>query len=298
MKEPFAVRIFMPNGDASALKIIHKEDWTGLGLEISRTAWPEHCNRTELQQAGIYILIGYFDSDELPSLFIGHGSDNEKRTEQHLNNMSFWDKAFIFVSKNKDLNKAHITWLIWALIHQAQIVDRCKLVNLKIPSKPKLSIKEQADMHRFLNEMLSILPLLGVTAFEPPQKIMQPDVLPSSTEIDDTIIIPAPAKGFRHYFIDQGCCNAIRIAGGKLKQLKYIAAYQAAPVSAITHVAEIASIEPYGDGKKYKINFTSISKTDELFKVSNRSRVNMISPRYANYKILSGATDMDELFES
>ena len=288
----------MPTGDAEALKVIQKENWTGLGLEISRIAWPQHNDRRELQQAGIYILIGYVDSDELPSLFIGHGSDNEKRTEQHLNNMSFWDKAFIFVSKNEDLNKANITWLIWALIHQAQIVDRCKLVNKKIPSKPKLSIKEQADMHRFLNEMLSIFPLLGVTAFESPQKIMQTDVLPSSIGIDDTIIIPASVRGFRTYFIDQGCCYAIRIAGGKLNQMKYIAAYQVAPVSAITHVAEIASIEPYGDGKKYKINFTSIDKTDELFKVGNRSRVNMISPRYVNYKILTGATDMDELFES
>lgn len=298
MKKPFAVKIFMPNGDAGALKIIHKGNWTGLGLEISRTAWPEHRDRTELKQAGIYILVGYIDSDNLPYLYIGHGSDIEKRIEKHFNDTSFWDRVLIFVSRDDSLNRVHITWLVWALIKQAHIVNRCKLNNEKSPSKPRLTISEQASTHEFLNEILSILPLLEVTAFEAPKSITQLDISPSDLEIDDTIIIPAPVKGFRNYFLDSGYCCAIRIAGGKLNQLKYIAAYQTAPISAITHVAEIDSIEPYGDGKKYRVNFASICKTDGIFKVGNRSRVDMLNPRYANYRILAGASDMDELFES
>jgi len=286
----------MPNGDAGALKIIHKEDWIGLGLEISRTAWPEHRDRAELKQAGIYILVGYIDSDELPSLYIGHGSDIEKRIEQHFDNMAFWDRALIFVSRNKGLNRAHITWLVWALIQQAQIVNRCKLDNDKIPSKPRLTIPDQADTHLFLNEVLSILPLLEVTAFEVPKKIKQLEVSPSKIKIEDTIIVPAPTK-VKQSFLYEGCCYAIRIAGGKLNQLKYIAAYQTAPVSAITHIAEIASIEPYGDGKKYKINFAPQTKTIKALKVGNRSRVKMLNPRYTNYKVLTKASDMGELFE-
>jgi hypothetical protein len=38
-----------------------------------------------------------------------------------------------------------------------------------------------------------------------------------------------------------------------IPKLKYIAAYQTNPVSAITHVAPVASIEPYGEDSKYKL---------------------------------------------
>jgi hypothetical protein len=47
----------------------------------------------------------------------------------------------------------------------------------------------------------------------------------------------------------------IRISGGMLESLKYIAAYQTSPVSALTHYAVIDCIEPYGDSGKYKLIF-------------------------------------------
>ena len=38
-------------------------------------------------------------------------------------------------------------------------------------------------------------------------------------------------------------------------QIKYIAVYQVAPQSAITYVAPVSSIEPWGDTKKFVVNF-------------------------------------------
>jgi hypothetical protein len=40
MAKPFTTKLFMPSGNASELKLIEKMNWTGLGMEISRTAWP------------------------------------------------------------------------------------------------------------------------------------------------------------------------------------------------------------------------------------------------------------------
>ena len=67
----------------------------------------------------------------------------------------------------------------------------------------------------------------------------------------DTIVIPAWEDGFQEVFIGENCWYAIRISGGRLNEIKYIAAYQVTPISAVTHVAEIESIEPYWDKGKY-----------------------------------------------
>jgi len=58
---PFTIKLFMPSGNANELKLIEKMNWTGLGMEISRSAWPAYRKRKELSQAGIYILAGYHD---------------------------------------------------------------------------------------------------------------------------------------------------------------------------------------------------------------------------------------------
>ena len=50
MAKPFTIKLFMPSGNANELKLIEKMNWTGLGMEISRTAWPTLRKREKLQQ--------------------------------------------------------------------------------------------------------------------------------------------------------------------------------------------------------------------------------------------------------
>ena len=64
MTKPYTIRLFVPDGDPSAFKIINKMNWTGIGLEISREAWKQYKDRRELEQAGIYILFGYQEEDD------------------------------------------------------------------------------------------------------------------------------------------------------------------------------------------------------------------------------------------
>jgi len=73
MPKPYTIRLFVPEGDPNAFKIIDKMNWTGIGLEVSREAWTKHRNRKEFNQAGIYILFGYQEGDDLPTLYIGQG---------------------------------------------------------------------------------------------------------------------------------------------------------------------------------------------------------------------------------
>jgi len=299
MSKPYTIRLFVPDGDPSSFKIIDKMNWTGIGLEISRNAWLQHRNRSEFTQAGIYILFGYQEGDDLPTLYIGQGDGVKNRIESHQKNKEFWDKVLVFVSSNGGLNRAHITWLEWALIKKAIETGRCILDNNATPNEPILTESEKADTQEFLNEILSILPLVEIRVFNKAKKILAKysEGKPTkSGSVNDTIIVPAQEEGFEKVFIGENCWYAIRIGGGKLQDIKYIAAYQTAPISAITHVAEVESIEPYGDGGKYKLNFVKPAKKIASIKLGNAKKGIMQSPRYANHQNLIKATGITDIF--
>jgi len=73
----------------------------------------------------------------------------------------------------------------------------------------------------------------------------------------DTIVVPAKEEGFQEVFIGENRWYAVRIHGSVRPQIKYIAAYQSAPVQAITHIATVKSIEPWKDTGKVVLNFAN-----------------------------------------
>lgn len=97
--------------------------------------------------------------------------------------------------------------------------------------------------------------------FEPFLADVGPDSEPGgSPSIDaaevDTVVVPAHSDGFQETFLGENRWYAIRIHGTMRPQIKHIAGYQVAPVSAITHIAPVASIEPWKDTGKFVVNFT------------------------------------------
>lgn len=227
------------------------------------------------------------------------------RLDSHVQNKEFWSKGIAFVSSTSSggLNRAHATWLEHALIHQAVKVDRSHLENGTEPLEPQLSEAEKADTQAFLREMLQILPLVGLNAFEIPKAVAQP--LAKSTDAAapkasigdiDTIIVPAQKEGFEKVFIGENAWYAIRISGGMLPKIKYIAAYQSQPLSAITHVAPVASIEPYGDSGKYRLVFSEPAKPLRPIPFADAPSGFMQGPRYTSYEKLQKAKKVTDLF--
>lgn len=304
MSDPFTIRIFVPDGDPEGLRIIDRMNWTGLGIVFPRTDWPKIKLRSEFSKPGVYILIGYVTDDDLPTVYIGQGDVVRARLDSHIQNKDFWSKGIAFVSGTASggLNRAHATWLEHALIHQAIKVDRSHLENGTEPQEPQLSEAEKADTQAFLREMLQILPLVGLNAFEIPKAVAQPmaksDVTAPKANIGgiDTIVVPAQKDGFERVFIGENAWYAIRISGGMLPKIKYIAAYQSQPVSAITHVAPVASIEPYGDSGKYKLVFSEPAKPLGPIPFADAPSGFMQGPRYTTYEKLQKAKKVSDLF--
>lgn len=113
----------------------------------------------------------------------------------------------------------------------------------------------------------------------------------------DTIVVPARVDGFEETFIKENRWYSIRIHGSMIPKIKYIAGYQAAPVSAITHVAPVASIDQWRDTAKYVVNFSEPARElGPLGLVKNGSVKAPQGPRYTSIRRLHAASNLDEAF--
>lgn len=295
MINPFTIRIYVPEGDPEGLRIIDRQSSPSKFFAFPRNKWDQIKNRPELIGAGIYILSGYSKpEDELPTVYVGQADTIKNRIEQHLKNKDFWDKAVIFVSDNK-INSTHAKWLEHKLIDRVLKANRSIVENANNPQEPTISEAEQAEMQVFLTEIYQTLPLVGLRAFEVPKTVIEP-AKEKINEAKNTIVVPAQEEGFKRVFLGENSWYAIRISGGMLNNIKYIASYQSAPISAITYYAEVKSIEPYGEEGKYKLIFTDKAKKLEKNIQFDLTQGAMQGPRYTDIDKLLKASKMSELF--
>lgn len=304
-KNSFTIRIFVPDGDPEGVRVIDRMNWTGLGIIFPREKWPTTKQRPEFSRTGLYVLSGYEkEEDELPTIYIGEGDVIRNRIDSHYQSKDFWDRAIVFTASNNSLNKAHVKWLEYALVNRALQAKRSILENGTEPQEPALSEAERADTEAFLNEVLQILPLVGLRAFEIPKAVATPqtalvgETVQASTEKGqlDTMIVPAQPDGFERVFLGENSWHAVRISGGKLSKIKYIAAYRTQPDSAVTHYAPVARIEPYGEQGKYKLVFAEPAKSIGPIPLADAPTGSMQGPRYTNIGKLLKAKKLTDLF--
>lgn len=166
---PFSIRIFLPHGTPEGLRIIDKSNWTGCGVVCPRPLFQESKEREEFSRTGVYVLVGPSEQGDDPMLYIGEGDPVGPRLEQHHSKKDFWTWLVCFTSKDGTLNKAHVQHLEARLIELAREAKRADLENATSPKLPSLSEAERADAESFLADMLSIFPLVGLSAFEKPK---------------------------------------------------------------------------------------------------------------------------------
>ena len=123
--------------------------------------------------------------------------------------------------------------------------------------------------------------------------------MPADSDADelDTIIVPAREDGFNEEFLKNDRWYAIRISSAMIDKIKYIAAYQVAPISGITYVAEVDRIEKYKDTNKYMVLF----KTGSVKKISKvalgqKKGLAPQAPRYSSYQTVISAKSLDDLW--
>ena len=165
-QRPFFIRVLVPTGDPDGLHIVEKSNWPGVGVVFNRTNYKEVVTRIEFDKTGVYVLIGTSDDSILPTIYVGEGDPVKNRLNQHYGKKDFWDWAVFFVAKDDSLNKAHVQHLEAELLRLAKEAKQCKLDNGQGAVVPTLSEAELALADSFLQDILSIFPLLGLGVFE------------------------------------------------------------------------------------------------------------------------------------
>lgn len=163
------LKIFLADGIAEGLKVIEKSNWVGKCISCSRSQFSKVKERNEFKKTGVYLIYGLDINNNQPIIYIGEGDPVLQRLEAHERNKDFWDHLILFTSKDENLNKAHIQYLESRLVEMAHTAKRCRLENGNSPAQPALSESDVADMENFLDNMVLIYGVLGLSVFETPK---------------------------------------------------------------------------------------------------------------------------------
>jgi hypothetical protein len=107
-------------------------------------------------------------------VYIGEAEVVFKRLSQHLNQKDFWNEAIIFISKDENLNKAHIKYLENRLFETAKKVNRYKIENNATPTQSSISESDRAEMEEFVANIKILINTLGHKVFEEKRELKSP----------------------------------------------------------------------------------------------------------------------------
>ncbi|MEN4761275.1 MULTISPECIES: GIY-YIG nuclease family protein [unclassified Chryseobacterium] len=159
------IKIFLIDGEPNGRLTCELSNWTGKAFKIPRNKIKISADRTELESTGIYILFGK-STDNKDLAYIGEGEEIYKRITQHVSGKDFWNEAVIFISKDENLNKAHVKYLENRLYETAKKVNRYNLDNSNIPTRSSISESDRAEMEEFIENIKLLTNTLGYKIFE------------------------------------------------------------------------------------------------------------------------------------
>ena len=167
MSQGRSLRLFLVDGTPNGLLTAEIMNWTGHVLTGPRSKLAELVQRPECARTGVYFLVGPDPDNSLRTkVYIGESDDVAKRLKSHnrpeeAGGKDFWERVCLVTSKDQNLTKAHVKYLESLLIGIASNLGRCELVNGTAHEYVSLPESDRADMAFFLEQIRTVLPVLG-----------------------------------------------------------------------------------------------------------------------------------------
>jgi Domain of unknown function (DUF4357) len=165
MKFGKTIKIFLIDGDPNGRMSCELSNWSGKAYKIPRIKVKECIDRDDLGSTGVYLLFGK-DEEGKDQVYIGEAETILKRLNQQLTQKDFWHETIVFISKDENLNKAHIKYLENRLHDIATSSNRYKIENSIIPTQSSISESDRAEMEEFIDNIKLLVNTLGHKVFE------------------------------------------------------------------------------------------------------------------------------------
>lgn len=165
MKFGKTIKIFLIDGDPNGRMSCELSNWSGKAYKIPRVKIRDCIDRNDLTSTGVYLLFGK-DEEGKDLVYIGEAESILKRLNQQLTSKDFWNEAIVFISKDENLNKAHIKYLENRLHDIAKVANRYKVDNSIIPTQSSISESDRAEMEEFIEYIKMLVNTLGHKVFD------------------------------------------------------------------------------------------------------------------------------------
>lgn len=165
MKFGRTIKIFLIEGDPNGRMSVEISNWSGKAYKIPRVKIKDCNDREDLSNTGVYLLFGK-DDDGADKVYIGEAESVLRRLMQHQTQKDFWNEAIVFISKDENLNKAHVKYLESRLHDIAKGVERYRVENSLAPTQSTISESDRSEMEEFLEYIKILVNTLGHKTFE------------------------------------------------------------------------------------------------------------------------------------
>jgi hypothetical protein len=165
MKFGKTIKIFLIDGDPNGRMSCELSNWSGKAYKIPRIKIKDCTDRDDLKSTGVYLLFGK-DDEGKDQVYIGEAESILRRLYQQLTSKDFWNEAIVFISKDENLNKAHIKYLENRLHDIAKAANRYKVDNFLVPTQSSISESDRAEMEEFIDYIKMLVNTLGHKVFD------------------------------------------------------------------------------------------------------------------------------------
>lgn len=166
MKFGKTIKIFLIDGDPNGRMSCELSNWSGKAYKIPRIKVKDCSDREDLTAStGVYLLFGK-DDEGKDQVYIGEAETILKRLNQQLTSKDFWNETIVFISKDDNLNKAHVKYLENRLHEIAKSANRYKVDNSIVPTQSSISESDRAEMEEFIEYIKLLVNTLGHKVFE------------------------------------------------------------------------------------------------------------------------------------
>lgn len=172
------LKVFLVDGSPTGLLTAEIMNWTGHVITGPRSRLTELIQRPEARRTAVYFLMGPDQGTGIGTqVYIGETDDAARRLAQHnkpedKGGKDFWERVCVVTSKDANLTKGHIKYLESRLIFLAKKADRCDLLNGTEPEYGGLPEADRSDMEFFLEQIQTLLPVLGFDFLRPRPKVI------------------------------------------------------------------------------------------------------------------------------